>query len=76
MHALTQGFQVIAGESAEVKVKALQAWEVSQVEGETVQASSQTLVTGQVQLSEGGEGAERTTCRTRRGEDAPNILLQ
>lgn len=66
VQVLTQGCQVIAGESAEVEVKALQVREVRQVEGEMVQSSSQTLVTGQVQLSESREGAERTTCRTRR----------
>lgn len=58
VQTLTQGFQVIAGESAEVKVKALQACEVSQVGGEMVQSSSQTLVTRQVQLSQRREGAE------------------
>lgn len=44
VHTLTQGFQVIALEAAAVKAKALQVREVSQVEGETVQASSKTLV--------------------------------
>lgn len=44
VHTLTQGFQVIAFESAVVKAKALQVREVSQVEGKTIQASSKTLV--------------------------------
>lgn len=63
VRALTQGFQVTAGESAEVKVKAPQACEVSQVEGEMLQSSSQTLVTGQVQLPQSREAAERSACR-------------
>lgn len=58
VQTLTQGLQVIARESAEVKVKALQVCEVSQVEGEMVQASSHTLVRRQVQLSQSREVAE------------------
>lgn len=60
-HTLTEGFQVRVFESTEVKVEALQVCEVSQVDSEVVQSSSKTLVTGQVQLSQCGEPAERTT---------------
>lgn len=68
---LTQGFQVVAFESAVVEAEALQAREVSQVEGETVQASSKTLVRRQVQLSQSREGAKSAPCSTTKGEDPP-----
>lgn len=65
---LTQGLQVTVCEAARVKVEALQVCEVSEVVGEAAQSSTQTFVTGQVQLSHWGEALEQTTCRTRRGE--------
>lgn len=67
---LTEGAEVGVRQAALAELQALQVCEVSQVRGETLQASRQTFVTGQVQLSQRGEAAESSTCRTAEGGTA------
>lgn len=58
-----------------MKVQALQVCEVSQVYGESVQTSSQTFVTRQVQLFDRREVAERTTCRSVGGVKRQTAII-
>lgn len=67
---LTEGVEVGARQAAQVEVQALQVCQVSQVRREALQASRQTFVTGQVQLSQRGEAAKSSTCRTAEGGTA------
>lgn len=62
---LTQNLQVGAFEAAQVEVQALQVSHVRQVRGESTQASSQTSVTGQVQVAHRGQAAQGSTCSHR-----------